>query len=127
MARHRRDLKREQFWRRHFKLQPNSGSTVRDYCREQGLEEPSFYYWRRVVAQRDRESAATAARAAIPEMPAFLPVAVIDSPAARQDASIDIELVDGRRVRVRSGCDLRLLADVLAILQSPSAREERPC
>ena len=35
MARHQRDLKREQTWRRHIERQRSSGLTVRDYCLDQ--------------------------------------------------------------------------------------------
>jgi hypothetical protein len=118
MARQQRDLKREQTWRRHLA----SGLTVRGYCVAHQLREPSFYFWRQEIAKRDRESAARPNPA-----PAFVPVAVIDPTAApRSDTPIDIRLVGGHRVRVRSGCDRRLLADVLAVLRQP-VPEGRPC
>ncbi len=41
-------------------------------------------------------------------------------------AAIDIRLAEGHRVRIRSGCDRSLLADVLA-MRRRSASEGRPC
>lgn len=121
MARQQRDLKREQTWRRHIEQQCASGLTIRVYCAAHQLPESSFYFWRQEIAKRDRKSATRPNPA-----PAFVPVAVIAPPAdARPDAPIDIHL-DGHRVRVRSGCDRALLADVLAILRQPTS-EGRSC
>jgi hypothetical protein len=129
MANSQRDAKREQVWRRHIEQQPRSGLTVRGYCRAHNLREPSFFYWRRVIAFRDRVSAATSSipsSSGSSRRPAFVPVAVVASPARREEAPIEIRLAEGHRVRVRSGCDRALLADVLALLRR-SAPEGRPC
>ena len=113
MARQQRDPRLERTWRQHLERQQASGQTARDYCRRHDLAETAFHYWRRTIAQRDREGRRSAPAAA------FVPVTVVGSAAA--DAAIDIRLVNGQRVRVRSGCDRELLATVLALL------EGRPC
>jgi hypothetical protein len=115
MAR-QRDLKRERVWRQHIGRQHRSGRTIRDYCFDHDLAEAAFHRWRRVIAERDAEAAPPALA-----MPAFVPVTVLDSSASPARSPIDIRLADGRRVRVRSGCDRALLAAVLALL------EGRPC
>jgi hypothetical protein len=128
MAKYQRDLKREQVWRRHVERQRSRRLTVRAYCFNHGLHESAFYFWRRVIAERDRETAATTttpAAAAVPSAAAFVPVAVIEGPTRRCAVPIDIRLVDGRCVRVRAGCDRQLLADVLAILEGRSGPEGR--
>jgi transposase-like protein len=115
---------REQFWRRHIDRQPASQLSIRAYCRRHGLKEHSFHTWRRTIAERDRQGKP------VPQplgAPAFLPVAVVDGPARLHDSPIEIRLVDGRRVRIRAGCDRTLLADVLAILHAATKPEERPC
>jgi hypothetical protein len=122
MPRHQRDPKLEQFWRRHLAQQDLSGLTIRDYCSNHGLNEASFYSWRSIIAERDRR-----AEPATPATPAFLPVAVVDAPAPHNDPSIEIQLSGGRCVRIRNGCDLALLADVLALLQSQPAKEAPSC
>jgi transposase len=125
MARHQRDLRRERTRRRHIERQRSSGQTIRMYCEFHRLRETSFYFWRQEIAKRDRESA-TRATAATPA-PAFVPIAVIESPTdSRTESPIEIRLAEGHRVRVRSGCDRGLLADVLALLRR-SASEDRPC
>jgi hypothetical protein len=124
MARLQRDPKREQIWRRHIKQHRTSGLTIRAFCAERSLRETSFYFWRQELARRDRDAAHSAATSAA--SPAFVPVAVIDPPTGRDEAPIDIRLAEGHRVRVRSGCDRNLLADVLLVLRR-LATEGRPC
>jgi transposase-like protein len=116
---------REQFWRRHIDQQRASRLSIRGYCQRHGLHEHSFYSWRRTIAERDRRG--KPARAQPLAAPAFLPVAVVDGPARLPDLPIEIRLVDGRRVRVRAGCNRALLADVLAILHTTTKPEERTC
>jgi transposase-like protein len=124
MAHQQRDLKRERTWRRHIERQRSSGQTIRMYCESHQLRETSFYFWRQEIAKRNRELAATAATASTP---AFVPVAVIESPTdSRTESPIDIRLAEGHRVRVRSGCDRGLLADVLK-LHCGENTEGRPC
>src|ERR1700739_2127018 len=50
-----RDAGKEQFWRRMLGLWRQSRCSVRDFCVEHGVSEPSFYAWRRSIAQRDRQ------------------------------------------------------------------------
>lgn len=116
MAKHKRDLKRERVWRRHIAGQQRSGQTVRAYCEAHRLRETSFYFWRTEIAKRDAEAKAA---------PAFVPVAVIDTP-AHPDAPIDVRLAGGHRLRVRAGCDRALLADVIRLLRDAHS-EGRSC
>lgn len=113
MAKHVRDLGLERQWRRRLREWQRSGMTGRDFCRQHSLSEPSFYGWRREIARRDREQATT-------PTPGFVPVTLVESPRT-DDGAIDIRLRGGQRLRVRVGCDRRLLADVVAVL------EGRPC
>jgi hypothetical protein len=111
-----RDLKLERTWRQHFERQRISGLSIREYCFEHELAESGFHAWRRIVAERDFEGGVVKAA-----MPAFVPITVVDAPSSGSISPIDIRLANGRRVRVRSGCDRDLLATVLALLES------RPC
>ena len=52
-----RDFGKERFWRRTLRQWRRSGLSVRAFCAEHVLAEASFYAWRRIVAQRDQESA----------------------------------------------------------------------
>jgi hypothetical protein len=111
-----RDPKRERFWRRHLKSQRASGLTIRDYCAGHELPESSFHFWRREIADRDRQREGAGTTPA----PAFVPVTIIEPPMVA-NAAIDVKLASGHRLRVRAGCDSQLLAEVVAVL------EGRPC
>ena len=126
MPRHSRDPKLEQFWRRHLCRQPASGLTIREYCRKHALREPSFYAWRTIISERDQVTRPECDAVPSPE-PAFLPVTFSEPQARHRDAAIDIRLANGSRIRVRSGCDRSLLADVLAMLHASARTEARPC
>lgn len=126
MPRNFRDPRLEQFWRRHLSRQPASGLTTREYCRKHALREPSFYAWRRIISERDQATRPRHDATPSPE-PAFLPVTFSDPQARHCAAAIDIQLANGCRIRVRSGCDRTLLADVLAILHASARTEARPC
>ena len=109
MARKSRDRVLAERWQRRIRRQQATGMSIRAYCLLHGLHESAFYFWRRTLAERDRQA-----------KPAFVPVKVVDAPAASGSA-IDIYLVGGRRVRVRRGCDRELLAALVELL------EGRPC
>ena len=48
-----RSAEREAFWRSEVARQAASGVSVRRFCKERGLSEPSFYAWRRTLQERD--------------------------------------------------------------------------
>ncbi len=48
-----RDRNKAAFWRRVLRRQAGSGLSIRAWCRQQDLREPSFYWWRRKLARRD--------------------------------------------------------------------------
>ncbi len=46
-------VEKVQFWRSLLRQQPGSGMTVKEFCRKHGVSVPSFYAWRRKIAQHD--------------------------------------------------------------------------
>lgn len=115
-----RDRAKERFWRRMLRQWRHSGQAVRDFCAEQGLAEPSFYAWRRTLAQRDRQERreprpAASRRNGQVGVPTFVPVHVTLGTAAL------LQLVVGQRVvRVPAGFDPATLRQLLALLEEPS-------
>ena len=99
-----RDPRKEARWRKQLRRQQASGLSVRDYCRQQGLYESLFYYWRREIGRRDRQA-----------QPVFVPVAV-EAPA---ESAIEVTLASGHVVRVRAGFDEQTLRQLLALLEAP--------
>jgi hypothetical protein len=102
-----RNPAREQFWRTAVQQFLASGQSVRQFCKTRQLSEPSFYGWRRTLAQRDVASSGSA-----PSYPAFLPVQVTAQRASR----IEIVLEGGRRVRLSGPVDRAALEQVLMVL-----------
>ena len=116
-----RDRSKEQFWRRTLRQWRRSGLSVRAFCAEHGLAEPSFYAWRRIVAERDQESARVRAKPerGSDDAPVFVPLRVID---VSSQVAFEVVLERGRVVRILRGFDAATLRQLLAILD-----EERPC
>ena len=98
----------EQTWRDRVTRWRTSGLSVRDFCRSEGLAEPSFYSWRRTIAQRDVGLAA-------PNAPAFVPVHVRHDPAP---PVLELILRSGHVLRIPPGCDPEHLRAVVAALEA---------
>jgi hypothetical protein len=120
MANHQRDPRKECFWRRHLQRWQRSRLTIRDYCAQQHLSEPSFYAWRRMLAVRDRPAAAVATPAAVErtrraaqDTPLFVPahLAVAVTP-------LELLLPGDLVVRVPAGFDADTLRRLLDTLRS---------
>ena len=107
------DGKKEQFWRQMMRRQRESHLPVRAFCELHELSEASWYYWRRVLAQRDGQRVQ------------FTPVDIVAPAAANSDtdasAGLELLLVNGRRIRVGVDFDAATLQRLLAVL------EDQPC
>ncbi len=64
--RRRTDPAKEAYWRDLLQRWQTSGLSIRDFCRRHRLSQPSFYAWRRTLAQRDRDRAAATPAPATP-------------------------------------------------------------
>ena len=126
----KRDQGKERFWRRLLGQWRSSGLSVRDFCAAQEVSEPSFYGWRRTLAQRDQQAAEkrqgqeetnapTAGRhkKSTDGPPLFVPVMLTTG-----GAMLEVVLERGLFVRVPVGFDDKTLRQLLAVLE-----EERPC
>lgn len=124
----------EQQWRRRLRDWQRSGLSGREFCRRHALSEPSFYSWRREIAQRDLESpsvdcdrvrpsavvaegepfASRRARPAGQRRSAFVPVRVVATTA------LEVVVRSGQVVRVGPGFDATHLRAVVAALEAAS-------
>ena len=113
----RRDGEKERVWRKRIAEQQRGAESVRAFCRKRGLQEASFYRWRRVIRLRDREAGSRDA------MPVLAPVVVVDEPlgeaASRSPEATSIEIVlgDGTTVRVPPGSTREQLDTIFAVLE----------
>jgi len=95
---------RDEYWRERIAAQERSGLSVQQFCKEQGLNNPSFYYWRKRLRQQ------TAVR-----------FALIDTGAAPQHTSaepcLELVLPTGERLRIGAGVNAAALRTVLEALR----------
>ena len=134
----KRSVEKERYWRQVLQRQRKSGLSVRQFCLEQQLSEPSFHSWKRTVADRDwREQSATedARRSIDPERSDEAPTSNPPGEADKQAdaaamfvplklsaaASSVIEVVHprGYLLRVPATFDAHGLRQLLQILDQP--------
>lgn len=113
----KRNAQKEAYWRDIVKRQARSGLSARSFCSEQGISEPSFYGWRKKLAQRDQEVVATSSRSSnsgsanSDNGPAFIPLTVADS-----GHSLEVVHPLGYRVRITGEVNAKSLKQVFDAL-----------
>lgn len=105
-------------WRRIVRRQRVSGLTVAAFCRQAGVDQPSFLAWRRKL--RDEPTFAEVTIAGDEPGPEM---AQADDKVATADGSAGIELrLPGQRcLIIRPGFDRRTLLDLLSALETHPA------
>src|SRR5882757_5013890 len=92
-------------WAERIGAQQRSGMSVKQFCKEQGLTEYSFYAWRKRLQKR-----------------APVRFALVDRGAARQEvvteAALELVLATGERLRIGAGVDAGTLRRVLDVLRA---------
>jgi hypothetical protein len=92
-------------WAKRIAAQQRSGISVKQFCKDQGLTECSFYAWRKRLQKKE-------------------PVrfALVDRRAARQepvaDAALELVLATGERLRIGAGVDATTLRTVLEAVRA---------
>ena len=92
-------------WAGRIAEQQRSGMSVKQFCKEQGLTEYSFYAWRKRLQEK-----------------APVRFALVDRRGARQEspteAALELVLATGERLRIGAGVDTATLRTVLAALRA---------
>ena len=101
MIEERAALPKADGWAERIAAQQRSGMSVKQFCKEQGLIECSFYAWRKRLQKKE-------------------PVrfALVDRGAARQEAAVELVLATGERLRISAGVDGATLRTVLDALRA---------
>jgi transposase-like protein len=120
MTRRRRDLKKEEFWRRMERRRARSGLSVRAWCLQHNLQPSAFYWWRRKLDRCGAICRETVRRDADRPAPAFVPVRLTEDSLARSHPAMEILLANGRRIRLWGSVERPMLAEVLAVLEGPA-------
>lgn len=102
----KRDAEKEKFWRAAMLEARGSGQSVREFCRERGLDENRFYFWRRELRTRGVESG---------DRPGFVELVRAAEPAVG-GAGVSIRLGERVSVVLDRGFDASALKAVLTAL-----------
>ena len=108
-----RDAKKERYWQDVVKRQGQSGGTVRDFCRREGMNESAFYWWRRELSRR---GASHGVNGPAHKAARFLPVKVSDE--SRGEEGLQLRVGSSCVIYLKPGFDRRRLVDVLAVLEA---------
>jgi len=128
MANHRRSVEKEAYWRGQIERQSASGLSIRRWCRESDVSEPTFYVWRRELRKRDHERGLSErdrhkplSEAAV--APGFVAVDVLspdvvasDAVLADGEAKLEIDVAGGIVIRPREDASADTLELVLGVV-----------
>ena len=92
-------------WAERIAAQQRSGIPVKQFCKEQGLTEYSFYAWRKRLQERGLVRFALVERSA-------------RRPEHTAEAALELVLATGERLRISRGVDTATLRAVLDVLRS---------
>ena len=100
-----RDEYRAQAWAMLIQECKNSGLTKREFCRQRGISEKTYYYWLRKLRSQ-------VAEAAVPQL-----VQLESAPVPIQDDMLQIQY-RGAELKLPAGVDMDAVAALLQSLQS---------
>lgn len=93
-------------WAERIAAQAHSGMSVKEFCKEQGLTERSFYAWRKRIRNDSGP----------------VRFALVERSGRRQECTaepaLELVLATGERLRIGSGVDTATLRTVLGILRA---------
>lgn len=94
-------------WAERMAAQRRSGVSVKQFCKEQGLTEYSFYAWRKRLQERAE---------------GLVRFALVEKSARRQErtaeAVLELVMATGERLRIGAGVDAATLRTVLDVLRT---------
>jgi transposase len=105
MIEERRAVSKTTEWSKRIATQQRSGVSVKQFCKEQGLTECSFYAWRKRLRKSEPVRFALVSRGT----------------AGREsltDMSLELVLTTGERLRISAGVDATTLRTVLEVLRA---------
>ena len=87
-----RRSEKEEFWRLVLVEFSNGGLKVREFCRQEGISEPSFYAWRKKIAGLDEQQRSAVPDWGVPDwgVPDWVPVMVVTDQGAATGSENDL-------------------------------------
>ncbi len=117
----KRDLAKEEYWRKIFVRFADSGKNRAQFCRDESLKADLFAYWKSVIEKRDAAAKPAAkARAKRKSTKTFVPVNVVEDapkPVAKQQKAVAQIVFSGGSVLLFENADLNMLKHLLQALK----------
>lgn len=114
MSKQNSETDQRQFWQMAIETWQSSGLPVRQFCKQEGLSEPSFYCWRRKLAQKaDTEANADKKPTSkVAGSSDFIEVSIPES----KSAGLELILTSGGVLRISPSFDSKTLSGVISVL-----------
>ncbi len=97
----------QQFWRMAIETWQASGLSVRQFCKQEGLQEPAFYIWRKKLTGSDTES----------ENLDTSPFIEVSMP-RNNPAAMELLLTSGNTLRIPADINAATLSTVLSVVRA---------
>ena len=108
-------VERERKWRGHLAAWRKGGLSQAAYCRQHGLTQNDFSWWKREIARRSVAAA-----------PTFVPVNI--APPPRNPYGFEVSLLGGRVLRFDGCVDPAVLSAVVRVLEAAGLKTgAAPC
>jgi hypothetical protein len=91
----------------------SSGLSVAKFCKNEGIPEWKFYFWRRKLAAKNSDNKIIPASCSNKTTPKFVQIAQ----RLQNDSAMRIELPSGVSIHISNGCDNNLLRETINFLQ----------
>jgi hypothetical protein len=116
----KRDLDKEQYWRKIFVRFADSGKSRAQFCKDEGLKADVFVYWKKAIEQRDAEAQAAKAQTKRKGAKDFVHVNVVDEtpkPVTKNHKPVAQIVFSGGSVMLFENADLNILKHLLQALK----------
>jgi hypothetical protein len=117
----------EALWRRRLRQQPDSGLTIDQFCRREGVSTASFHAWKRRLALRAAFPGTSSATVTPPAK--FVPVIVPSVHETQPRVSnelVTIQLPNGSQVLLPFTAGVELVCEVVQTVARASVTREEP-
>jgi transposase-like protein len=95
---------RGDYWRAQIEAQERSGKSIARFCKEQGLTEQAFYFWRKRLQNQQSVRFALLETEVVRQQPAT-------------EVGLELVLATGERLRIGAGVETATLRRVLEALR----------
>ena len=103
------DTDQRQFWQMVLDTYKSSGLSVRQFCKQEGLSEPSFYSWRKRLSKPQKPAVSKGQ----PQADSFIQVSM---PTAKP-VVLELILASGHKLHIPSDVDPAFLTGVLSAMK----------